>query len=763
MSCARAVAVLLFASLFVDGPLIATAPLSPDQARVLDLVRSYALDYTAKLPDFICTQITLRETFLMNSVDHGSLNTHVTSDVIEERLTFSNQKESYEVLSLNGSPVTGVKHTQITGAISAGEFGSLLRDILDLNTHAIFEWDRMSGPRDHRLYVFAFRVPKESGIHVVDKASGHDTVASYHGRIFVNAGTNEVERIDSQVDFPPEFALKAAKRSVEYKRVSIGGQDYSLPFHSEVQMLDATYLYRNRMDYRAYHRYEVTSRMRVGVALNGPEVANSGPNPAPVRGDPQAVNLTSPLDAPLQTGSGEPVGTAEAAHPLAAPEIIPPSPLPPSTELKSGTSLPSASVEAKIESPAPANAVETPPTAEPPPSHDQPTVLRTQVNIVLVPVVVRNDSGRPVGDLTKEDFQLFDRGKPQQITNFSVQKRRSDEAAKVPASSPGQLHLSVAADLPSNFVAYWFDDMHLSASDLTRVRDAVLRNLETLQASDRVAIFTSSGQGNLDFTSDREKLQDALMKLRPRPPGEPAGRKCPDISYYMADLIFNKRDAAAFEQATDDTLACMHASPLQRQIVEGQVQSEARAALITGQQASRGSLVSLKEVILKLSVMPGSRSLLVLSPGFFFDTDMQFAEQDVLDLALRHRAVISSLDARGVYVLNPAGDIEHDSGDARSSIARADYARNDAAASSSILASLAAGTGGTFIQNTNDLSGGFQRLMEVPEYSYLLEFTLQDLKNDEKFHPIKVKLRSRKKLTVQARSGYFAPKQAITQ
>ena len=174
-------------------------------------------------------------------------------------------------------------------------------------------------------------------------------------------------------------------------------------------------------------------------------------------------------------------------------------------------------------------------------------VLRTQVNLVLVPVVVRDGSGQAVGDLSKDDFQLFDSGKQQQITNFSVRSLRGLVPANRSANSPRQFPLSADAVVPPNFVAYWFDDMHLSAGDLVRVRDTAMRNLETLQASDRVAIFTSSGQGNLDFTADREKLQDALMKLRQRPLGEPSGRKCPDISYYMADLIQNKNDPTALQ------------------------------------------------------------------------------------------------------------------------------------------------------------------------------------------------------------------------
>jgi VWFA-related protein len=74
-----------------------------------------------------------------------------------------------------------------------------------------------------------------------------------------------------------------------------------------------------------------------------------------------------------------------------------------------------------------------------------------------------------------------------------------------------------------------------------------------------------------------------------------------------------------------------------------------------------------------------------------------------------------------------------------------------------VMAELADGTGGTYFHNSNDLEGGFRGLMEVPEYVYLLEMSLQNVKHDGDYHPLKVKL-DQEGLKLQARRGYFAPK-----
>ena len=92
--------------------------------------------------------------------------------------------------------------------------------------------------------------------------------------------------------------------------------------------------------------------------------------------------------------------------------------------------------------------------------------------------------------------------------------------------------------------------------DLVQARDAADRHLtETLDATTRAAIFTTSGQGNLDFTDDRVKLHEALMKLMARPTRVSAGSECPDLSYYMADLIQNKNDVTALNAAAQEVLA----------------------------------------------------------------------------------------------------------------------------------------------------------------------------------------------------------------
>src|SRR5215813_11757755 len=72
-------------------------------------------------------------------------------------------------------------------------------------------------------------------------------------------------------------------------------------------------------------------------------------------------------------------------------------------------------------------------------THEQALTFKSSTIVVNVPVVVRDAKGHAVSNLTKDDFQLFDRGKLQTISKFAVEKSSAVEAVKSsePSTSPG--------------------------------------------------------------------------------------------------------------------------------------------------------------------------------------------------------------------------------------------------------------------------------------------------------------------------------------
>lgn len=399
-------------------------------------------------------------------------------------------------------------------------------------------------------------------------------------------------------------------------------------------------------------------------------------------------------------------------------------------------------------------------------TQDTQATFVSRVNLVPITVVVRGDNGHAIGTLKKEDFRLLDNGKPQYISRFSVESPTAPMVLDKNPADPDAPKLEgeqATLQVATRFVAYLFDDIHAQWEDLVRARDAAMQQIATsLTATDRAAVYTTSGQTIQEFTNDQAKLQETLLLLRPRPvAGGAAGpNECPRVSYFMADLLINKEDREAWQTAIAETYACASLDPATTppSVPRSMVQTAAIRALGTGSQETRVSLDVLGKVVRRISAMPGQRSVILASPGFL-TPDLHQDVSDVINRAIRANVIIGAIDARGLWTepgfsasdVTPGGSVDV-------VMIKNRYAHYEASAQEDVLAELADATGGTFVHNTNDLAGGFKRLGASPEFIYVLGFTPTSLKSDGKFHNIKVSLREAKGLTLQARKGYYAPK-----
>ena len=395
--------------------------------------------------------------------------------------------------------------------------------------------------------------------------------------------------------------------------------------------------------------------------------------------------------------------------------------------------------------------------------------FRVNVKLVLARVVVRDSSGHAVGNLHKEDFLIFDNGKPQVISDFDVEHigpQASTSATTASLSAPNTAGPAVnSATLPVRYIAYLFDDLHFNFADLALVRKAAARRFDALAPTERAAIFSTSGQTNLDFTDDRAKLRQTLDLLQPRPTVNMEGpMECPLVTFYQADLIVNKNDLNALQTGINDYIHCANPPPQMISNVGGIVQGKAYQVLNIGEHDSRLAIGVLHDVVRRIAAMPGQRNLVLISPGFL-TPEMDYEDNEVIDRAVRTQVVISSLDARGLYVDIPFGDASNPGrpdtiirGQAHTPTPRAMLDSQSAAAQDDILSVLAYSTGGAFFHNNNDMEEGFRRVADNPEFYYILGFTPQNLKMDGRFHTLKVSLKSREKYDLQARRGYYAPK-----
>jgi VWFA-related protein len=752
--------------LFAGSDFCAWLPTNLPHAEALHGVCEYAIALPRDMPNFVCRQETSRY--------QGQNRDPV--DLITATVRYEDGNESYSDLRLNGKSVSDAEG-KAAGLWSSGQFEGNLRAIFHSGNHAVFEFSGENKIENkfgtHAVWVFTFQISRQN--EPLWELRGEDQVTAppYAGELWIDQKTGAVLLFRSAAkDLPPSFPMQSAEILIDYDNVAFGdGTAFVLPVESSVatkyQGMEPT---RNVVQFSGCHRFHAKARLLMNLAegASGGQSSDSSSegSSSAAAGSADARKREAEEDEKIYAILREQAVREDAARLQAEQQ----------SDLNAATvgaiwkmAVLEKQRESNAEQRANANhiaqsaassaALSAAPPASPASGSAPETVFKVSVRLVPVSVVVRDTKGQAVGNLGKKDFLLFDERKPQPISSFTVEKEKGEREPEpaeqatpapsaAPANSSADTSLKPAAQ-NRNTVAYVFDDLQTTFEDLANVIAAAERHLSALHPEDRVAIFTTSGQIGLDFTFDREKLQAVLRMLKPH---SHVTSECPPVSYYMADLIANQGDAGASALAVDETMRCAGVTAA---AARGIAKAKALEVVSLGRVESERTLQVLRDVIDRTTAMPGRRSIVLVSAGFLtVAPDAQDREMSLVDQAVRAGIVFNTLDVQGVPATGISGSNSEDFG-------RALFDRDEATARSEVLADLAYGTGGMFFHNNNDLQEGFRQTGDVPEYIYLLGFSPQKL--DGKFHKLKVKVSGPEKVSVQARTGYYALKPASAQ
>ncbi|HTZ75077.1 MAG TPA: VWA domain-containing protein [Candidatus Aquilonibacter sp.] len=407
-------------------------------------------------------------------------------------------------------------------------------------------------------------------------------------------------------------------------------------------------------------------------------------------------------------------------------------------------------------------------------SQQQAPTIKTETIVVPVRVVVRDVQGHAVPNLQKQDFKLYQDGKQQDILNFTPVDLASAIAnARAENSSAGAISTSAEPASSSiapaeRFVALFFDDVHITMEDLQRARNAADKYVQTsLAPTDRVAVFTVSGQSQQDFTSDRDVLHKTLQALLPHAvtagDAESAG-DCPPMDFPEADAIANQDMAQVLAIATQDALNCAYNGQQEfRAEAQDLATRTAEHLAFADDEETEASFRRIREVVRRVSVLAGQRDVVLISPGFLYTGhDEELAE--IIDSAIHSDVVVNTLDARGLYTPDQSADISQTPvGHPPGSQAILDsYRMADQNLANNVLVELADSTGGLAFVNNNDFDAGLRSLAATPEVYYLLAYSPRNLKADGHYHHLKVTLAAKDNFTVEARHGFYAPARGET-
>ena len=209
----------------------------------------------------------------------------------------------------------------------------------------------------------------------------------------------------------------------------------------------------------------------------------------------------------------------------------------------------------------------------------------------------------------RKTFQLTDDRKPQIISSFSVETPLSQApTTKVdPSDTSSRTSTEVKVpDLPEMFVTLFFDDLHLTTQDAMIARQAAAKLFATMASGDRLAIFSTSGQVEQDFTADRGRLEEALKRILRHSLSMDSPMDCPPMSYYEAYSIVYGKDPGALQTAIEDILNCM--GPLDQTAAVHLAEGMAQRELNIEEAQLQRTYQNLEALIRRMSVLPGPTS-----------------------------------------------------------------------------------------------------------------------------------------------------------
>jgi hypothetical protein len=248
------------ASAVDSGP---PAPNAAQEKKILADAAQYAANHEESLPNFICTQTTQR------FVDFTGQGGFRSVDLIVERLTYFDHRENYRVFMLNGQ-ASNIAHTDLGGAMSSGEFGSVLKNLFSPDSDTQFTWERFFTLRGRRMNVYSYRVTAaKSEYHIRVPLKRLDIVSGYHGLIFIDDRKHFVHRITQHADtIPPDYPVQDVSLALDYEYTRIGDSDYLLPLEFELRSREGTHLIKNEVTYDDYRKFAAETSITFDAPAN---------------------------------------------------------------------------------------------------------------------------------------------------------------------------------------------------------------------------------------------------------------------------------------------------------------------------------------------------------------------------------------------------------------------------------------------------------------------------------------------------------------
>ena len=321
--------------------------------------------------------------------------------------------------------------------------------------------------------------------------------------------------------------------------------------------------------------------------------------------------------------------------------------------------------------------------------------FRSGTALVLVDVVATQADGSLNRDLKREDFLIFEDGKPQEVKQFQVVDLESIAAETT--DPPGVF--SNRAE-PGAVFALVLDDMNIDAKHTALMQQTARKFVdEQVRSGDYIGVMRTGVNSPLLLTTDRELVRPLIAQT--------VGRR---------DL----NDVASLTGGSGDALPTLSLNTAQMPDFSALgLFDMSPSARIQAEQ----SLVMLQKVIEYLAPIPARRkAVLLFSQGIAFDLEAFAADSNSRSFDTMRRLLSAAREGNvAVYTVDPRGlqgSTDPSIGEKPVPVTR------DAGVET--LRDLATATGGRAVVSSNEIPAAFSRIARENRFYYLVGYEPPD-------------------------------------
>ena len=389
------------------------------------------------------------------------------------------------------------------------------------------------------------------------------------------------------------------------------------------------------------------------------------------------------------------------------------------------------------------------PPASQTPAAQAPTFKATTA-LVEVDAVVFDKSGKFVPGLVPEDLALFEDGKRQQIQNFYMVT--NDPSARLNPELTTQL--TTPAERAHRVFVLLFDESHLAFDSLMRAQKGAEQFIQQqIGAGDVGGVFANGEMFRGRLTTDKNELIAGVKSSKPAYDH----RQSLLATFREFPRIPSETDAVRIEQGARevvdqlgeeacrlDPFRCQQEGGLQQ--VENLIQRKAKLYVRQARAQTERTVQNLRYVVSGLSRIPGRKTIMFVTEGFFVEESRDILQQ-VAGQAARASITIYSVDGRGL--ISSGGNADPDV----TTAAMARATNFDPGEDAPMI--LTMGTGGFMVRHIDDMARAFNIIARDTSTYYVIGYQPANSKMDGSFRKIEVKP-TVDGLSVRARKGYVA-------